>query len=85
MEYLKYCPQNVPTEYKKMQRFELGLSYEIHNHIESDIYDTLEKIYKRIALVGNVLSLEKEREKTVPREKRKEVMSQPAVPRLNII
>ena len=25
MEYVKYCPDDVPTEEKKMQRFELGL------------------------------------------------------------
>ncbi|XP_057540557.1 uncharacterized protein LOC130818405 [Amaranthus tricolor] len=34
MEYLKYCPDDVPTEEKKMQRFELGLSYDIQKHIE---------------------------------------------------
>ncbi|XP_057520885.1 uncharacterized protein LOC130801135 [Amaranthus tricolor] len=29
MEYIQYCPDDVPTEEKKMQRFELGLSYDI--------------------------------------------------------
>lgn len=39
-EFLKFCPEDVPTETKKMQRFELGLSYEIQKHIEIDRYDT---------------------------------------------
>ncbi|XP_057542410.1 uncharacterized protein LOC130820884 [Amaranthus tricolor] len=42
MEYLKYCPDDVPTEEKKMQRVELGLSYDIQKHIESDRYNNLE-------------------------------------------
>ncbi|XP_057540755.1 uncharacterized protein LOC130818609 [Amaranthus tricolor] len=31
-----FCPEDVPIETKKMQRFELGLSYEIQKHIETD-------------------------------------------------
>ena len=38
MQYIKYCPDDVPTEEKKMQRFELGLSFDIQKHIESDRY-----------------------------------------------
>ncbi|XP_057542444.1 uncharacterized protein LOC130820913 [Amaranthus tricolor] len=29
MGYIQYCPDDVPTEEKKMQRFELGLLYDI--------------------------------------------------------
>ena len=36
IEYIKYCPDDVPTEDKKMQRFELGLSFDIQKYIESD-------------------------------------------------
>ena len=54
-EFLKFCPEDVPTETKKMQRFELGLSYEIQKHIEIDRYDTLDQLYKRAAQIGNVI------------------------------
>ncbi|XP_057535244.1 uncharacterized protein LOC130813428 [Amaranthus tricolor] len=57
MEYINYCPDDVPTEEKKMQRFELGLSFDIQKHIES---------------VRNILRKEKEKEKCNVPEKRKE-------------
>ncbi|XP_057532976.1 uncharacterized protein LOC130810869 [Amaranthus tricolor] len=72
MEYIQYCPDDVPTEDKKMQRFELGLSYDIQKHIESDRYNTLEQIYKRMSQIGNILRKEKEKEKSNVPEKRKE-------------
>ncbi|XP_057532894.1 uncharacterized protein LOC130810783 [Amaranthus tricolor] len=72
MEYLKYCPDDVPTEEKKMQRFELGLSYDIQKHIESDRYNNLEQMYKRASQIGNILRKEKKREKGNIPEKRKE-------------
>ena len=31
MEYLKFCTKDVPTESKKIQRFELGLSLKFRN------------------------------------------------------
>lgn len=43
MEYLKFCPKDVPTEAKKILRFELGLSYDIQKHIETDRYDNLDQ------------------------------------------
>ena len=61
MEYLKFCPEDVPTEGKKIQRFELGLSYEIQKHIETDRYDTLDQLYKRAAQIGNVIRKEQEK------------------------
>ncbi|XP_057540648.1 uncharacterized protein LOC130818494 [Amaranthus tricolor] len=76
MEYIKYCPNNVPTKEKKMQRFELGLSFDIQKHIESDRYNTLEKMYKRASQIGNILRKEKEREKGNIPEKRKEGVGQ---------
>lgn len=60
-EFLKFCPEDVPTETKKMQRFELGLSYEIQKHIEIDRYDTLDQLYKRAAQIGNVIRKEQEK------------------------
>src|SRR5688572_16439328 len=78
MQYLKFCPEDVPTEGKKIQRFELGLSYEIQKHIETDRYDTLDQLYKRAAQIGNVIR--KEREKMGQSgEKRKEPLFQNAV------
>ena len=76
MEYIKYCPDDVPTEEKKMQRFELGLSFDIQKHIESDRYSMLEQMYKRAAQVGNILRKEEEKEKVNVTEKRKEMVSQ---------
>ncbi|XP_057548065.1 uncharacterized protein LOC130826500 [Amaranthus tricolor] len=76
MEYLKYCPDDVPTEEKKMQRFELGLSYDIQKHIQSDRYNNLEQMYKRASQIGNILRKEKEKEKGNVPEKRKEVSGQ---------
>ncbi|XP_057540618.1 uncharacterized protein LOC130818464 [Amaranthus tricolor] len=55
MEFLKFFPEDVPTETKKMQRFELGLSYEIQKYIETDRYDTLDQLFKRAAQIGNVI------------------------------
>ena len=49
MEYIKYCLDDVPTEEKKMKRFELGLSFDILKHIKSDCYSTLEQMFKRAA------------------------------------
>ncbi|XP_057528592.1 uncharacterized protein LOC130807408 [Amaranthus tricolor] len=49
MEYLKFRLEDVPKKAKKIQRFELGLSYEIQKHIETDRYDTLDQLYKRAA------------------------------------
>ncbi|XP_057538026.1 uncharacterized protein LOC130815554 [Amaranthus tricolor] len=76
MEYIQYCPDDVPTEEKKMQRFEMGLSYDIQKHIESDRYNTLEQMYKRASQIGNILRKEKEKEKSHVPEKRKEVAGQ---------
>ena len=76
MEYIKYCPNDVPTEEKKMQHFELGLSFDIQKHIESDRYSTLEQMYKRATQVGNILRKEKEKEKGSIIEKRKELVCQ---------
>ena len=76
MEYIQYCPDDVPTKEKKMQRFELGLSYDIQKHIESDRYNTLEQMYKRASQIGNILRKEKEKEKSNVPEKRKEVTGQ---------
>ncbi|XP_057520887.1 uncharacterized protein LOC130801136 [Amaranthus tricolor] len=61
MEFLKFCPEDVPTETKKMQCFELSLSYEIQKHIETDMYDTLDQLYKRAAQRGNVIRKEQEK------------------------
>ncbi|XP_057540673.1 uncharacterized protein LOC130818523 [Amaranthus tricolor] len=72
MEYIKYCPDDVPTEEKKMQRFELGLSYDIQKYIECDRYNTLEQMYKRASQIGNILRKEIEKEKSNVPEKRKE-------------
>ena len=44
-----------------MQRFELGLSYEIQKHIEIDRYDTLDQLYKRAAQIWNVIRKEQEK------------------------
>ena len=55
MEYIKSCPDDVPTKEKKTQRFELGLSFDIQKHIKSDCYNTLDQMYKRVAQVGNIL------------------------------
>ena len=76
MEYIQYCPEDVPTEEKKMQRFELGLSYDIQKHIESDRYNTLEQMYKRASQIGNILRKEKGKEKGKAPEKRKEIAGQ---------
>ena len=54
-----------------MQRFELGLSFDIQKHIESDRYNTLEQMYKRASQIGNILRKEKEKEKGNVPEKRK--------------
>ena len=59
-----------------MQRFELGLSYDIQKHIESDRYNTLEQMYKRASQIGNILRKEKEKEKSNVSKKRKEVAGQ---------
>ena len=76
MEYIKYCPDDVPTKEKKMQRFELGLSFDIQKHIESDRYNTLEQMYKRASQIGNILRKEKEREKGYIPKKKKEGVGQ---------
>ena len=55
MEYIKYFPDEVLTEEKKMQRFELGLFFDIQKQIESDCYSMLEQMYKREAQVWNIL------------------------------
>ncbi|XP_057545842.1 uncharacterized protein LOC130824840 [Amaranthus tricolor] len=44
MEYVKYSPDDVPTEEKKMQRFELGLSFDIQKHIEKVSGQALENM-----------------------------------------
>ena len=74
MYFLEY----VLTKDKKMQCLELDLPYKILKHIESDRSNTLERMYKKVAQNGNVLSKEREREKTGAGEKRKEIKSQPA-------
>ncbi|XP_057518465.1 uncharacterized protein LOC130799384 [Amaranthus tricolor] len=56
MEYVKYCPDDVPTEEKKMQRFELGLVNQVQVHIDSDRYTTLDAMYQRAAQVGSLLN-----------------------------
>ena len=58
MEYVKYCPDDVPTEEKKMQRFELGLVNQVQVHIDSDRYTTLDAMYQRAAQVGSLLKLD---------------------------
>ena len=59
MEYVKYCPDDVPTEEKKMQRFELGLVNQVQVLIDSDRYTTLDAMYQRAAQVGSLLKLDK--------------------------
>ena len=49
MEYVKYFPDEVPTEEQKMQRFGLGLNNDIQVHVDSDRYTTLDEIYQRAA------------------------------------
>ena len=78
MKYLKFCLEDVSTEAKKIQRFELGLSYEIQKHIETDRYDTLDQLYMRSAQIGNVIRKEKEK-LGHSEDKRKEPMFQDAV------
>ena len=36
MEYVKYCPDDIPIEEQKMQRFEVGLNDDIQVHVVSD-------------------------------------------------
>ncbi|XP_057532891.1 uncharacterized protein LOC130810780 [Amaranthus tricolor] len=76
MEYIQYCPDDVPTKEKKMQRFELGLSYDIQKHIESDRYNTLEQMYKRASQIENILRKENKKENGKDPEKRKEIAGQ---------
>ena len=83
MEYLKYCPDDVPSEGKKMQRFELGLSFDIQKHIESDRYSMLEQMYKRAAQIGNISRKEKEKEKANITEKRRKMGCQTTGSQLN--
>ena len=78
MEYLKFRLEDVPKKAKKIQRFELGLSYEIQKHIETDRYDTLDQLYKRAAQVGNVIRKEQEK-MGHSGDKRKEPMLQTAM------
>ncbi|XP_057533877.1 uncharacterized protein LOC130811564 [Amaranthus tricolor] len=59
-----------------MQRFELGLSYDIQKHIESDRYNTLEQMYKRASQIKNILRKENKKEKGKDPEKRKEIAGQ---------
>ena len=59
-----------------MQRFELGLSYDIQKHIESDHYNNLEEMYKRASQIRNILRKKKEREKGNIPEKRKQGVGQ---------
>ena len=81
MEYLKYYPDDVPSKSKKIQLFELGFSYEIQKHIESNRYATLDQLYKRAAQIGNVIRKEKEKAWEVG-DKRKEPMEQSSNPNL---
>ena len=76
IEYIKYCPDDVATEEKKMQHFELGLSFDIQKHIESDHYNALEQIYKRASQIENILRKEKEKERSNIPKKRKESVGQ---------
>ena len=69
---MRFCPEDVPIEDKKMQRFELDLTFEIQKHVESDRYETLEQMYKRAAQIRNILWKEKER---TGGEKRREIAS----------
>ena len=49
MEYMRFRPEDVPTKGKKMQRFELGLTFTIKKHVESGKYETQDQMYKRAA------------------------------------
>ena len=59
MEYVKYFPDDVPTEEKKMQRFELGLVNKVQVHINSDKYTTLDAMYQRTTQVGSLIKTKK--------------------------
>ena len=59
MEYVKYRADDVPTEEKKMQRFELGLVNKVQVHINSDRYTTLDAMYQRAAQVGSLIKMDK--------------------------
>ena len=56
-----------------MQRFELGLIFEMQKHVESVRYETLEWLYKRATQIGNILRKEKER---IGGDTRKEISSE---------
>ena len=75
IDYIKYCPDDVSIKEKKMQRFKLGLSFDIQIHIKSDRYSTLDQMYKRVAPIRNILQKEKEKKKVNVTEKRKEMVS----------
>ena len=57
IEYFKYCPNDIPIESKKIQRYKLGLSFDIYKQIKSDNdkYATLDQLYKRVARIENVI------------------------------
>ena len=76
MEYIKYYCNDMPFEEKKMQHFELGLSFDIQKHIKSDRCETLEKMYKRAAQIRNIMRREKEKKKIIVTEERKEMVIQ---------
>ena len=59
-----------------MQHFELGLSFDIKKHSESNRYNTLEQMYKRVSQIGNILRKEMEKERSNIPEKRKESVGQ---------
>ena len=59
MEYVKYCPDDVPIEEKKMQWLELRLVNKVQVHIDSDRYTTLDAMYQRAAQVGSLIKMDK--------------------------
>jgi hypothetical protein len=54
MEFCEYCPDDVPTEKKKMQRFELGLPIRLQKLIDTSRYATLGQLYERASELGNL-------------------------------
>ena len=61
MQYVKYYPDDVLTEEKKMQRFELGSVNKVQVHIDSDRYTTLDAMYQRAAQVRCLIKMDKEK------------------------
>ena len=59
MEYVKYCPDDIPTEEKKMKIFELGLVNKVQVHIDNDRFTTLDAMYQRATQVESLIKMDK--------------------------